>query len=187
MHGCTAEIPQIAAPDGAPWFAVQTRPRWERLVHDALRGKGYDAYLPLYSVRRRWADRIKTIEQPLFSGYCFCRLNLSARYLPVLTTPGVRQLVGVAGAPQPIPDHEIESVRTIVASGLGAQPWPFLKVGDRVRLRGGSLDGLEGILLATRKRYRLVVSVELLQRSVAVEVDQSWVEAVASRSSGKRP
>ncbi len=148
-------------------------------MHQSLRGKGYDAYLPLYTSRRNWSGRVKLLELPLFSGYCFVRLNLAERFLPVLTTPGVRRLVGAAGAPQPIPEHEIEAVRAIIASGMAAQPWPFLKAGDRVRLRGGSLDGLEGILVATRKRCRLVVSLELLQRSVAVEVDQSSVEAAA--------
>ena len=98
--------------------------------------------------------------------------------MPVLTTHGVREIVGIAKAPVPIPDIEIEVVRSIVKSGLAAQPWPFLQVGQRVRMHGGSLDGVEGILIASKTRHRLVVSVELLQRSVAVEVDQAWVQAV---------
>jgi transcription antitermination factor NusG len=171
-----------ASPNGSNgllWFAIQTRPRWEKYVHDALAGKGYELFLPVYTSRRRWSDRIKELELPLFSGYLFCRLNLEARRLPVLTTPGVRQIVGIGKAPVSVPDSEIDAVRAVVASGLAVQPWPFLRLGHRVRIRGGSLDGVEGILLASRKRHRLVVSVELLQRSVAVDVDQASVEAVA--------
>jgi membrane-associated phospholipid phosphatase len=98
--------------------------------------------------------------------------------MPVLTTLGVRQFIGIGRTPSSVPDSEIDAVRAIAASWLAAQPWPFLRVGHRVRLRGGSLDGVEGILVAARKRHRLIVSVELLQRSVAVEVDQAWVEAI---------
>jgi transcription antitermination factor NusG len=166
--------------NGFPWFAIQTRPRWEKLVHQALVGKGYEAFLPLYTCRRRWSDRIKELDLPLFSGYLFCRLQLEERRLPVLTTPGVREIVGIAKQPVPIPDVEIEAVRAIVESGLAAQPWPFLRVGHRVRIQGGSLDGVEGILVGAKKRHRLVVSVELLNRSVAVNVDQAWVEAVGT-------
>jgi transcription antitermination factor NusG len=165
-------------PNGLPWFAIQTRPRWEKFVHDALLGKGYESFLPVYKSRRRWSDRIKELELPLFSGYLFCRLAIEER-MPVLTTLGVRQFVGIGRTPVSVPDSEIDAVRAIAASGLAAQPWPFLRVGHRVRLRGGSLDGVEGILVAARKRHRLIVSVELLQRSVAVEVDQAWVEAIA--------
>ena len=163
---------------GLSWFAVHTRPRWEKFVGMSLEGKGFEAFLPAYTCRRRWSDRIKELELPLFPGYLFCRMSIAERRLPVLTTPGVRHIVGIGGAPVPVPDDEIDAVRAIVASGLAAQPWPFIRVGDRVRLQGGSLDGVEGILVATKKHHRLVVSVELLSRSVAVEVDQAWVEAV---------
>ena len=166
------------SPNGLPWFAIQTRPRWEKLVHDALLGKGYESFLPVYKSRRRWSDRIKELELPLFSGYLFCRLAIEER-MPVLTTLGVPQFVCIGRTPASVPDSQIDAVRAIAASGLASQPWPFLRVGNRVRLRGGSLDGVEGILLAARKRHRLIVSVELLQRSVAVEVDQAWVEAIA--------
>jgi transcription antitermination factor NusG len=164
--------------NGLPWFAIRARPRWEKLVQQALEGKGYEAFLPLYTSRRRWSDRIKELELPLFAGYLFCRLDLEERRLPVLTTPGVRGIVGIAKTPAPIPDLEIEAVRAIAGSGLAAQPWPFLRVGQSVRIRGGSLDGIEGVLVSSKKHHRLVVSVGLLQRSVAVEVDQAWVEAV---------
>jgi len=160
-----------------PWFALQTRPRWERYVSNALENKGYEPFLPLYMCRRLWSDRIKEIEFPLFDGYVFCRLNLEERRTPVLTTPGVRQIMGIGRIPVPIPDSEIDAVRSIVASGLAAQPWPSIQVGQRVRIRLGSLAGVEGIYAASKKRHQVVVTVELLNRSVAVEVDQAWIEA----------
>ena len=163
---------------GLAWFAVATRPRWEKFVNQALEGKGFEAFLPVYTSRRRWSDRIKVLELPLFAGYLFCRMSLEARRLPVLTTPGVRQIMGIGKTPIPVPEGEIDAVRAIVASGLAAQPWPFVRAGDRVRINGGALDGVEGLLIATKKHHRLVVSVELLRRSVAVEIDQAWVEAV---------
>jgi transcription antitermination factor NusG len=163
---------------GSAWFAVQTRPRWEKFVMQALEGKGFEAFLPAYKSRRRWSDRIKELELPLFAGYLFCRMSLEQRRLPVLTTPGVRQIVSSGGTPTVVPQGEIDAVRMIVASGLATRPWPFVEVGDRVRLRGGSLEGIEGILLSTRTHHRLVVSVEILRRSVAVEIDQAWVEAI---------
>lgn len=172
-------MPAISNPsNGLAWFAVATRPRWEKYVSQALAGKGFEAFLPVYKSRRRWSDRIKELDLPLFAGYLFCRMSLEAKRLPVLTTPGVRQIMGIGKVPIAVPDGEIDAVRAIVASGLAAQPWPFVRVGDRVRLKGGSLNGVEGLLIATKKHHRLVVSVELLRRSVAVDVDQAWVEAV---------
>ncbi len=164
--------------NGLPWFAVRTRPRWEKFVIQALEGKGFEAFLPVYSSRHPWSDRIKELELPLFAGYLFCRMSLEERRLPVLTTPGVRGIVGMGGTPTPVPEGEIDAVRAIIASGLATRPWPFVQVGDRVRLRGGSLEGVEGILVATKTHHRLVVSVEILCRSVAVDIDQAWVEAV---------
>ena len=156
---------------------MQTRPHWEKFVMQAIEGKGFEAFLPAYTSRRRWSDRVKELELPLFPGYLFCRMSLEERRLPVLTTPGVHKFVGIGGTPTAVPEGEIDAVRAIVASGLAAQPWPFVHVGDRVRIRGGSLNGVEGILTATKTHHRLVVSVEMLRRSVAVEVDRAWVEA----------
>jgi transcription antitermination factor NusG len=166
------------SPNSLPWFAVQTRPRWEKFVKHALESKGFEAFLPSYKSRRRWSDRIKELDLPLFAGYLFCRVSLEERRLPVLTTPGVRQIVGMGGTPIAVPQCEIDTVRAIVTSGLATRPWPFVEVGDRVRLRGGSLDGVEGVLISTKTHHRLVVSIEILRRSVAVEIDQAWVEAV---------
>ncbi len=113
--------------DNLCWFAIQTRPRWEKNASILLEGKGYELFLPLYNCRRRWSDRIKEIELPLFPGYLFCRLSPQERILPLLTTPGVVGLVGIGRRPIPIPDHEIAAVQAIVKSGLPAQPWPFLE------------------------------------------------------------
>jgi transcription antitermination factor NusG len=170
------------------WFAVETKPKWEKPVCAILENKGYELFLPLYKSRRRWSDRIKEVELALFPGYLFCRLSEQQRTLPLLTTPGVRQIVGVGKVPAPIPDHEIAAVQAIVRSGLLAKPWPFLKIGQNVRINYGPLQGLEGILMACKKQYRFVVSVEMLQRSVAVQIDGAWVEpaTVSMRHSAAR-
>jgi len=158
------------------WFAVQTRSKWEKLVCGILENKGYKLFLPLYRSRRVWSDRIKELELPLFPGYLFCRLSPEQRTLPLLTTPGVRGFVSFGGRPLPVPDAEIAAVEAIIKSGLAASPHPFLQVGQYVRLKYGPLQGLEGILAAARKHCRFIMSVQLLQRSVAVDVDAAWVE-----------
>ena len=148
-----------------------------------LRGRGYEEYLPLCRSQRRWSDRIKTIECPLFPGYLFCRLDCNSR-LPVLTTPGVVAIVSAGRVPVPVPDQEIEGVRKILASGLGAQPWPFLNVGSRVILERGPLAGIEGIVIGSDKIDRLVVSVSLLQRSLAVEIHRVWARKISDPQPG---
>lgn len=160
-----------------PWFAVQTRSRYENLAAKQLNGRGYEVFLPFYQCRRRWSDRMQEFEVPLFPGYLFCRFNLQDR-LPILTTPGVIQIVGIGKTPMPVDEEEITALQTAVRTGIPRHPWPFLKVGQRVRVEAGPLSGLEGVLLNFKGRYRLVLSVSLLQRSVAVEVDSSWVTSV---------
>jgi transcription antitermination factor NusG len=162
-----------------PWFALQVRSRQEVRVADHLQGQGYDWFLPLYKLRKRWSDRIKEVDAPLFAGYLFCRFNPQNR-LPISKTPGVIQIVGFNNVPAPIDESEIRSIRTIVAAGLTHQPWPFLAVGDRVRIESGPLVGLEGILTDVRRSQRLVLSVTMLQRSVAVEIDSALVSSVSS-------
>ena len=157
-----------------PWFALQVRPKYERLVASALLFKGYESFLPLCRRRSRWSDRIKEIELPLFPGYMFCRFEVNKR-LPILVTPGVQRIVGIGKAPHPVDDSEIAALQAIVISGLRAEPWPYIQIGQRVRIERGSLAGVEGILTGVRGPARLVVSVNLLQRSVAVEIDESWV------------
>jgi transcription antitermination factor NusG len=159
---------------GYPWYALRVRSRCEHTVATHLQGKGYGSLLPLYKCRRRWSDRFKEIELPLFPGYVFCQFNPLNR-LPILSIPGVVHVVGVSKTPLPIDESEIAAIQAAVKSRLPSQPWPFLKVGQRVRIEYGPLCGLEGILLDFRGRQRLVISVTLLQRSVAVQIDGSWV------------
>jgi transcription antitermination factor NusG len=164
------------------WFAVQTRLRYEHFAAAHLRSKGYDLFLPVYSCRRRWADRIKEVELPLFPGYLFCRFDLLNR-LPILVTPGVIQVIGNGKNPIPVEDAEIAAIQAVVQSELPRQPWPFLQLGQKVRIACGPLSGLEGILQSQKGSHRLVLSVSLLRRSVAVEVDSAWVSPISSKSS----
>lgn len=159
---------------GRRWFALITMPRHEKVVAKGLRSSGVEAFLPLYRSRRRWSDRVKEVELPLFAGYVFARFEPAGR-VGILRTPGVRAIVSFGKFPTPVPDHEIVALQNMVASGLPLEPWPFLRVGERVRLEGGPLDGLEGILVRVDRVWRVVVSVNLLQRSVAAEVDRCWV------------
>src|SRR5271155_1553404 len=160
-----------------PWFALQVRTRNEAGVAEQLSGRGYERFLPLYKVRKRWSDRIKEVDAPLFPGYLFCRFNPHDR-LPILKTPGVIQIVGFQSGPAAVDESEIRSIQSLVAAGVPHQPWPFLAAGDRVRIESGPLLGLEGILTEVRSSYRLVLSVTLLQRSVAVEIDSASVTAI---------
>lgn len=161
------------------WYAIRVRSKFERAVSTALLGKGYDEYLPLYRSTRRWSDRAKDLELPLFPGYLFCRLDVQVR-LPILTTPGVISIVGTGKTPVAIPDGEIEAIQTLIRSGLLLQPWPQLVVGSRIVIEEGPLRGLEGVALDVKKKHRLFVSVPLLQRSVSVEIDREWVRPISS-------
>ncbi len=144
-----------------------------------LRGKGFEEFLPLYRSRRRWSDRVKELDLPLFPGYLFCRFDVQDRLLPILTTPGVISIVGAGKTPVAVSAEEIAAVQAIVRSGLPAQPWPCLAVGSTVFIERGPLAGIEGIALNVDKAYRLVVSVPLLQRAVAVEIERDWVRPVS--------
>jgi transcription antitermination factor NusG len=160
-----------------PWFALQTRSRFENIVTAHLTGMNYESFLPLYKCRRRWSDRFKEIECPLFPGYVFCRLNPLVR-LPILMIPGVSHIVGMGKTPVAIDETEIAVIQAAVKSGLPSQPWPFLQIGQKVRIEHGPLCGLEGVLLDFRGQNRLVLSVTLLQRSIAVQVEDAWVTPI---------
>src|SRR5271155_3145694 len=123
------------------WFAIRVKSRCERAVADALRNKGYEEFLPLYWSRRRWSDRVKVMQLPLFSGYTFCRFDLSDR-VPILTTPGVVLIVGRGRTPLPIESKEVDAIRLALNSGQQVVPWPRLEVGRSVRIEEGSLRGL---------------------------------------------
>jgi transcription antitermination factor NusG len=144
------------------WFALQVQSRREAVVATHLEGQGFECFLPLYKSIRRWSDRKKEFEQPLFPGYLFCQFDFEKRR-PVLVTPGVQQIVGS---------------RRAISSGLFSQPWPYLQIGERVRVNHGSLNDLEGILVNFKGSHRVVLSVTLLQRSVALEIDLAWVTPV---------
>ena len=157
------------------WFAAYTSPRHEKKVALQMEGNEIEFFLPLYRTVRRWKDRRKQLDLPLFPGYIFVHIALRDR-LRVLRLPGVLQFVSFAGKPAPLPHGDIESLRNGLAGGLRAEPHPYLKVGKRVRVRGGPFAGLEGILTRRKDKFRVVLSIELIQRSVAVEVDESEVE-----------
>lgn len=159
------------------WYAIRVKSNRENIVATALEGKGVTQFLPTYLARKQWSDRMVETEVALFKGYVFCHLDVNAR-LPVLTIPGVVEFVGIGKSPQPIEDSEIEALQTIMRNGLPAAPWPFLQAGQRVRIERGPLKDVEGLLVEVKNRFRLVVSVNLLQRSVAVEVDRDSVTPV---------
>lgn len=171
-----AELVELSPQTGdLPWFALQVRTRHETAIAGFLEAKGYEQFVPLYKFKKRWSDRIKVSEAPLFPGYLFCRLDPQHR-LPILKTPGVIQIVGCNRIPAPIDESEISAIQTLIASGLQTQPWPFLAVGERVRIESGALRGLDGIVVKMKENHRLVVSITLLRRSVAVEIDSALVE-----------
>jgi transcription antitermination factor NusG len=167
--------------DRKAWFALSVRSRYEFFTAASLAGNGYEHFLPTYNCRRRWSDRIKELELPLFTGYVFCRFDPQER-LPILKTPGMISIVGIAKRPVPVEESEIEAIRTLVSSGLSRQPWPYIRIGRRVRVCCGPLHGLEGILVNFKGRQRIVMSVTLLQRSVAVEIESAWVAPVGPQS-----
>jgi transcription antitermination factor NusG len=159
---------------GNSWYAVRVRPKFEWVASTALREKGYEEFLPLCRSKREWSDRTKKIDQPLFAGYLFCRFNVHSRILPILTTPSVISIVGAGKTPIPIADAEIAAIRTVLSSGLASHPTPFLETGSRVHIVKGPLAGLEGLVIQNVDSTRLVVSVSLLQRSLAVKIDSDW-------------
>lgn len=161
------------------WFAVRVKSNFEGITSRILRSKGYEEFLPTYRDRRIWSDRVKEIQAPLFPGYLFCQFDPQLR-LPILTTPGVLNIVAFGRTLVPVAESEITAVRTMVESGL-ARRWPFLETGQRVRIQYGPLSGLEGILVEFRRGFRLVVSVPLLQRSVAAEIEGDWVRPLEIR------
>ena len=161
------------------WFALQVRTRWESSTAVLLSGKGYQTLLPTYQTKKRWNGRVKQVSAPLFPGYVFCQFDALKR-LPILVTPGVISVVGRGRVPFPVDDNEIAAIQTIVTSGLPAGPWPYLEVGQKIRIESESLHGLEGILINFKGNQRIVVSVSLLRRSVALEIDRSCVTPVSS-------
>ncbi|HZR59108.1 MAG TPA: transcription termination/antitermination NusG family protein [Terriglobales bacterium] len=163
------------------WFAVQVRPNTEQAVLTSLRNKEYETYLPTYRCTRQWSDRIKKLELPLFAGYIFCRFN-SAIKSPIMTTGGVLRILGIGNTPIPLEDEEINSLRTLGSlTGIRFYPWPRLEEGGQVCIQIGPLRGLVGVLRFIKNESTLILSVPLLQRSVAVEIPADWVTPAGSK------
>lgn len=171
----TSQLGESAAADEhSRWFALRVRSKHERVASEHLRHRGYEEFSPTYKAETQWSDRKKMADRFLFPGYVFCRLDPNHR-LPVLTIPGVVGIVGFGQGASPIPDSEIERIRQMTGSGMLVTPWPYLEVGQLVVLERGPLTGLEGILKEVKGQARLVVSIQLLQRSVSTEIDRNWI------------
>jgi transcription antitermination factor NusG len=165
------------------WCALHVRHQHEKAVAQILSTKGFETLLPLYSAKRQWKDRVKQLSLPLFPCYLFLRYGFERR-LEVLTTPGVHGFVGVGGRATPIPQTEMDAVRQIIKKGIGVEPHAYLRCGDWVRVKSGPLEGIEGFLIRKKNHSRLVISVALLQKSAAVEVDVTMVEPLARQNPG---
>jgi transcription termination/antitermination protein NusG len=163
--------------DDSSWWALYTRHQHEKVVAEMLEAKGLEVFLPLYESIRRWKDRKKTLALPLFPCYVFVRGALNSR-LQVISTPGVHMILSRGEHIATIPEAEIEAIRRTVEGSFRVEPHPFLKCGERVRVTRGSLEGVEGILLRKKSLYRLILSVDMLAQSVAVEIDAGDVEPV---------
>lgn len=180
-----AEVASAAPGHSIPrWYAAYTCANHEKRVSEQLGMRRVEHFLPLYSSVRRWKDRRVTLDLPLFPGYVFVKMALRDR-LQVYQVPGVAHLVGFDGTPAALPEQEIDALRTSLVNGVRAEPHPFLRVGQRVRVKNGPLTGMEGVLLRRKGSFRLVISIELIQRSVAVDADAADVEVVGNmRKSG---
>jgi transcription antitermination factor NusG len=169
-----------------PWFALKVRSRNEAVTGSLLAGKGYEAFVPSYVDCRVYSDRIKKVDAALFPGYVFCRLDPEKR-LPVLKTPGVEYILTLDGVPAAVPEDEIAAIQRITKAGVDAKPWPYLKAGHKVRVEFGAFTGLEGLFVEERGVDRLVVSVTLLQRSVSVEIDRTWIRPIDTNVAAALP
>jgi transcription antitermination factor NusG len=161
------------------WYALHTRARHEKTVERRLRDQGMETFLPVTAEMHRWSDRTKKVEVPLFSCYVFVRCALSTQdRTRVHQVESVHGFVGSRGASLPIPDLQIESIQKVLAQSAPWRSYPFLKVGQRVRVRGGAMDGVEGVFLSENGDHSLIISVEAIQRSMAVRIDGYDVEPV---------
>jgi transcription antitermination factor NusG len=176
------------------WYAIRVRSNFEPSTNAYLSANGWETFLPTYVERRQWSDRVKQVEAPLFPGYMFCHMDIQLRQMAV-RAPGFVNIVRAGGHFLPVPDSEIAAVKTIVNSPVCRMPWPYLCVGERVVIHRGPLAGVEGILVEQKNEHRLIVSIELLQRSIAADVSLDCVRPVnhsiriryevASRLSGR--
>jgi len=161
------------------WYALQVRTRWESSTAVLLGGKGYETLLPTFAAKKGWSGRQKSSNAPLFPGYVFCQFNVHDR-LPVLVTPGVISVIGRGKVPVAIEDAEISAIQQVMSAGVTMEPWPYLEIGQRVRIETASMQGVEGILLNFKGNNRIVLSVSLLRRSVALEIDRDAVSPIGA-------
>ncbi|HLK33358.1 MAG TPA: UpxY family transcription antiterminator [Terriglobales bacterium] len=167
----------LETPSTVHWYAAYTRSRHEKVVAEQLQQRTVECFLPVYESLRKWKNGRFRVQMPLFPGYLFVHIALRDR-LNVLKVPGVVRLVGFNGAPTALPQADIEIIRSALSRGGEAEPHPYLKVGQRVRIVSGPMEGLQGILLRKRGKPRVVVSVDLIMRSVAIDIDAAQVEPV---------
>ena len=183
----------LSQADGAErsWYAVYTCPRHEKRVAEHCTLRAIESFLPLYETVHRWQDRLKKVALPLFPGYLFVRIALEQR-LRVLQVPSVVEMVSFSGGPAPVPDTDIESLRQALESKRPATPYSYINAGQRMRVRSGPLAGLEGIVVREKSHWRLVLSVDLIQQAVAVELDvadvqpSGWLPARAAAAAARR-
>jgi transcription antitermination factor NusG len=175
-------LPETSTPQ---WFAVAVKPRFDKAVARTLESKGFETLLPLYKTQHRYAARSKVSDLPLFPGYVFCRFNVLTR-LPILTTPGVTQILGTGNNPLALSEEEIVSLRVAIQADIPLQPFPFLQAGQRVRIEEGALRGVVGLVVKIKDCMRLILSITLLQRSVLLEIDRSHVRREAERRTALR-
>lgn len=165
--------------DQSAWFAIQTRPRYEKKIAAELQEKGIKAFLPLSSATHQWSDRRRKVHAPIFPGYVFVRIAPVAHArVSVLRTNGVISFVGVRNVGIPIPESEMTAIQTVFEEGVALEPYPYLKVGQQVAIRGGCLDGVSGVLQARNGDRSLIISVNLIQRSIAMRIEGYQVEAI---------
>lgn len=167
---------------GARWYAIRTRSRHEKVAVRELDAQGITVFLPVVTSVRQWSDRRTKVELPLFPGYAFVRVDyFSGDRVRVLRATGVVSFIGQNAAGTSIPDEQIESIRTILVRGVPVNDHPFLNVGQRIRVRNGSLSGVEGILVAVKGSRTLVISVQPIQRSLCISLDDYEVDAIAEQ------
>ena len=167
------------------WYATYTRSRHEKRIAEQLEQRSVECFLPVYETVRQWKNGKFKVQFPLFPGYVFVRIPLKER-LRVLEVPGVVRLVGFHGKPTPLPQSDIEIMRDALRTGVEAEPHPYLKVGAKVRIKSGPLSGLQGILLRRKGKPRVVVSVDLIMRSIAIDIDATEVEPLREARSKVR-
>lgn len=160
------------------WYAVYTRSRHEKVVEEELQRKSIETFLPLREVLSQWKDRKQRVHIPLFTGYLFVHVPMQQRRLDIVKVPGVARIIGFDNRAEPIPDEQIQAIQTFLQTTIKYDPYPYVKVGQRVEIRRGALRGMQGILLKKKNKFKFILSVDLIQQSVALEIDASDVEPI---------